>query len=216
MLSSSESNKPAAPASMAHRSTFNAMDWSSNPMDVCELFLVTPTLLTWFQPVSIAMMYFNNFKMRAVLLGLLLSLISACSGGSSGGGNVSNGGSTPPSPSQITSKNVIPVTVDLGQSGNAVNQLFASVTLCQPGSTTQCQTIDHVLVDTGSTGLRVFSAAIPATMNLGRLTGPGGLPLLNCAQFIDTTYAWGPVAAADVVLGGETATSVPQPPVPKH
>jgi hypothetical protein len=155
------------------------------------------------------MMYFNNFMIRSVLMGLLVSLISACGGGSSGGGNVSNGGSTPPSPSQITSKNVIPVTVDLGPSGNAVNQLFGSVTLCQPGSTTQCQTIDHVLVDTGSTGLRVFSAAIPATMNLGRLTGPGGLPLLNCAQFIDNTYAWGPVAAADVVLGGETATSVP-------
>lgn len=155
------------------------------------------------------MMYFNNFMIRAVLMGLLVSLISACGGGSSGGGNVSNGGSTPPSPSQITSKNVIPVTVDLGQSGNAVNQLFASVTLCQPGSTSQCQTIDHVLVDTGSTGLRVFSAAIPAAMNLGRLTAPGGSPLLNCVQFVDNTYAWGPVVAADVVLGGETAASVP-------
>ena len=31
----------------------------------------------------------------------------------------------------------------------------------------------------------------------------------ECVQFGDTSYAWGPVLFADVVIGGETATSVP-------
>jgi hypothetical protein len=143
------------------------------------------------------MIYFNKFMMRALVVGFVVSVVTACGGGST------------PSSSQVTPNNVVPVTVDLGPSGNSVNQLFASVTLCQPGSTSQCQTIDHVMVDTGSSGLRVFSAAIAPTMNLGRLTGSGGFPLLNCAQFVDNTYAWGPVVAADVVLGGKTAASLP-------
>ncbi len=151
------------------------------------------------------MMYFNNFMIRTLCVGLLVSLISAC-----GGGGGSTSPSSPSSPSTpVASSNVIPLTVDLGPAGNDVNQLFASVTLCQPGSTSQCQTIDHVMVDTGSTGLRVFSAAIGSAVKLPRLNAASGFPLLNCVQFVDNTYAWGPVAAADVVLGSKTAASVP-------
>jgi hypothetical protein len=145
------------------------------------------------------MPYSNNFMIRTVAAVLLLSLLGACGGG---GGAAS-------SSSPAAASNVIPVTVDLGPSGNDVNQLFATVTVCQPGSASQCQTIDHVMVDTGSTGLRVFSAAIAPALNLPRMTGSSGLPLLNCAQFVDNSYAWGPVAVADVVLGGKTAASIP-------
>ena len=144
------------------------------------------------------MIYFSNPMLRAVLMVLAVSIISACGGG----------GSTSSS-NQTTPNNIVPVTVDLGPSGNDINQLFASVTLCQPGSTSQCQTIDHVMVDTGSTGLRVFSTAIAPALNPGRVTGSSGLPLLNCVQFVDNTYAWGPVVALDIVLGGKTAASVP-------
>src|SRR5674476_266255 len=102
--------------------------------------------------MSMSMIYFNKSVMRAVVVGFVVGMLTACGGGSTS------------SPSQVTPNNVVPVTVDLGPSGNSVNQLFASVTLCQPGSTSQCQTIDHVMVDTGSSGLRVFSAAIAPTM----------------------------------------------------
>nr|WP_249193126.1 DUF3443 family protein [Burkholderia cenocepacia] len=40
---------------------------------------------------------------------------------------------------------------------NAQNVLYTSVTICMPG-TSNCQTIDNVLVDTGSFGLRLFNS----------------------------------------------------------
>jgi hypothetical protein len=48
-----------------------------------------------------------------------------------------------------------------------------------------------------------------SSLNLTRLTGTAGFPLLNCVQFVDNTYAWGPVVSADILLGGKTAASVP-------
>ena len=107
--------------------------------------------------------------------------------------------------------NTMVVMVDAGpdNSGYNVNRLYASVTICHPGSSTLCQTIDHVLVDTGSTGLRLLSSTVPGSLNLTRLTGNTGFPLLSCVQFVDNTVAWGPVVSADVVFSGKTATSVP-------
>ncbi len=154
-------------------------------------------------------MYFNKFFFRAVVVSLAASLVAACGGG--GNDAVSGGGPivTAPAPSPGGSGNVLPVVVDSGPAGNSVNRLYTSVTVCQPGSSTLCQTIDHVLVDTGSTGLRLLSSVMSAGLNLPRLTGNSGLPLLNCAQFVDNTFAWGPVGVADVLLGGKRAASVP-------
>ena len=94
-------------------------------------------------------MCFNNFLIRALSATVLAGLIASCGGG--GGGSAS---APPPPPT-----NILPVTVDLGptdengKSVNAANTLYTTVTVCQPGSSTNCTTIDHVLVDTGSTGL---------------------------------------------------------------
>ena len=142
-------------------------------------------------------MYFSNFFSRALVAALPVILVTACGGGDG------------PAPTPNL-PNVINVTVDAGPSGSGynVNRLYTTVKICQPG-TTQCQTIDHVLVDTGSTGLRLLSSAMAPDLNLSRLTGGGRSPLLNCVQFVDLTYAWGPVATADIVLGGKTATNVP-------
>jgi hypothetical protein len=142
---------------------------------------------------------------KVAFLTLLLGLLNACGGGGGGGTAGTPGSVTPP----VTASNVMAVVVDSGVAGNAVNQLFASVKVCQPGNASQCVTIDHLLVDTGSTGLRVFASAIPSSVNLPRLTAASGLPLLDCVQFIDNTFAWGPVASADLVLGGKTAATVP-------
>ncbi|MGA7179374.1 MAG: DUF3443 family protein [Thiobacillaceae bacterium] len=58
--------------------------------------------------------------------------------------------------------NQVPLVVDAGPSGaNAINAPYVSVTLCAPG-TTNCQTIDHVLVDTGSSGLRILASVLNA------------------------------------------------------
>lgn len=160
--------------------------------------------------VSISKMYFNNILVRAAALALAALLLTACGGGGGSGPVQSapslNGLPTPPAVS-----NLLSVTVDTGPSGTGynVNRLYATVSICAPGSTTRCQTIDHVLVDTGSTGLRLLSSVIASDLNLSRLTGSTGFPLLSCVQFVDNTHAWGPVVTADVVLSGKTAGSVP-------
>jgi len=84
------------------------------------------------------------------------------------------------------------------------NGAFANVTLCVPG-TSNCQTIGGVLVDTGSFGLRLLKSAV--TLPLAPLTS-GGSTINNCVQFVDGSFLWGQVAAADVHLAGEQASSV--------
>ena len=86
------------------------------------------------------------------------------------------------------------------------NVPFTSVTVCLPGTTT-CQTIDHVVVDTGSTGLRLLSSVL--TLTLPATTVTGGQPLLNCVKFLDNTYMWGSVATADLLMGDVSSLSAP-------
>ena len=150
-------------------------------------------------------MYYRKFFWRANSMALLLSLVTAC-----GGGGNSVPTPTTPTPEPVLN-NMLGVTVDSGPvgTGTNVNRLYAAVKICQPG-TSQCQTIDHMLVDTGSSGVRFLAGVLAPSLNLSRLTvGTSGLPLLNCVQFVDNTFAWGPVAKADIVLGGKLAPSVP-------
>jgi len=110
-------------------------------------------------------------------------------------------------PAAVT--NAVPVTVDGGPTGRSVNIPFVSVTVCRPGSSSQCQTIDHVLLDTGSTGLRLLSSVLSPTLGLSASSSSTGLPLLNCAQFLDNSFTWGPVVSADVSLGGNAVANLP-------
>jgi Protein of unknown function (DUF3443) len=84
--------------------------------------------------------------------------------------------------------------------------LFTSVTVCVPGSTTSCQTIDHIQVDTGSYGLRLLAPVLTVTLPVETLSS--GNSLVQCTQFVDG-YSWGPVTLADVQIAGETAKSLP-------
>lgn len=81
----------------------------------------------------------------------------------------------------------------------AANAPYTSVTVCVPGTST-CQTIDHVLVDTGSFGLRLMSSVLNSNMVLPAVQ-VSGAALFECAQFADG-YAWGAVRNADVKIGG--------------
>src|SRR5262249_6083252 len=40
------------------------------------------------------------------------------------------------------------------------NAAYTNIKICAPGDETNCQVIDHVQVDTGSTGLRIASKAV--------------------------------------------------------
>src|ERR1700678_1709958 len=117
------------------------------------------------------------------------------------------GGSSHTTPNTITSTgtNVAPISVNGGPTGDYADAAFASVTLCVPGTST-CQTVDGVLVDTGSFGLRVLSSAL-TSISLPQQSS-GGNPVAECFTFLDS-YTWGPVQTADVQIGSETASSVP-------
>jgi Protein of unknown function (DUF3443)/Bacterial Ig-like domain (group 2) len=113
--------------------------------------------------------------------------------------------------------NVMPITVNgslcnADPSLNYLNKPCVSVTICTPGSTTECQTIDDILLDTGSYGLRIFLNSSPTnslvTIPLTAIASGSGF-LANCARFGDGSVDWGPVKLADVVLGNERANNVP-------
>ena len=147
----------------------------------------------------------------AILLPCLA--LTACGGGGGGGG----GGSTNP---QSNAANQIPVVVDAGPPGaNAINALYASATICAPG-TSNCQTIDHLLVDTGASGVRILASAMQQGVlaALPQATNGSAQPVAECMQFV-SGYTWGSVRAADIKLGGETAAGamiqvIPDPNAP--
>lgn len=141
----------------------------------------------------------------SLLIATFAGALYACGGGGGGGAVGSTGGGvvTPPPAS-----NAIPVTVDTGPSGGEVNLLYTNVTICTPG-TSVCQTIDHVLLDTGSSGLRLLSSVLSPTLNLPAQNSAAGTPLVSCAQFIDGSFTWGPVVRADVLLGSNLASNLP-------
>ena len=112
-------------------------------------------------------------------------------------------GSTTPGTSL---QNFQTITVNAGPSGDYLNGAFTSVTICVPGQSSSCQTISGVLIDTGSSGVRVLSSAL--TLPLPQQNDASGSPLVECAQFLDG-FTWGPVQTADVKLAGEQANAVP-------
>ncbi|HYS64191.1 MAG TPA: DUF3443 domain-containing protein [Paraburkholderia sp.] len=160
--------------------------------------------------------------MQAVMAVALVSAVAACGGGgdssnsnsNNGSGNNTstslNGGSLPASPTQqpiaATAANTVPITVGRGVSG-VINIPTVSVTLCAPGSTTNCQTIDNIQVDTGSFGLRLVSSVVNTSV-LGALpvSTVNGSQLAECATFADG-FTWGTVRTATVTIGGETTTA---------
>jgi hypothetical protein len=142
--------------------------------------------------------------MGATLLRILRcsAAVAVCTAAASCGGGDSGLG---PSPTPPATSNVADIVVDAGPNNNSVNTLFTSVTVCVPGSTTDCQTIDHIQIDTASFGLRILAPVL--TLSLPVQLAADGNSLVECTQFADG-YSWGPVAQADVQIGGESAAAV--------
>ena len=154
-------------------------------------------------------------KLALIGLAQVLLVLAGCGGGSSGiatstsnnGSGSGSGGSQAP--------NAVTMTVDDGPdpaAGYDVDTPFITVTVCAPGSTSNCQVIDHVEVDTGSYGLRIISSVLNTSLASSLPPEVAGAvpsnPIVECTQFADG-FSWGPVKTADVQVGGESAKSVP-------
>lgn len=144
--------------------------------------------------------------MRQIFVLIVLGGLGLAAGCSSGGG------STPTGVPTGGTNNVLSIAVDGGpnpaQNGLYANGAFASATICNPNSTSSCVTVDHLLVDTGSFGLRVLQSAI-STLSLPTVNASNGSAAYDCAAFADGSFLWGPVQKANLTLSGETATNVP-------
>jgi len=151
-------------------------------------------------------------------MGLAL-VLTACGGGGGGsGGSTASTGSTTTTTTTPTLTNFTTLTVDSGPTALTTNPngyiddniAFVSVTICAPGSTTNCQTIDHVEVDTGSTGLRILVSVItPSLLSaLSTETDASSNPVGECLGFVDG-YTFGSVRQADFQIGGESVANMP-------
>src|ERR1700731_5420364 len=128
---------------------------------------------------------------HAVVAVMLVSVVAACGGGggdssSSNSSNTLNGGSLPASPTQqpiaANAANTVPITVGRGVNG-VINIPTVSVTVCPPGTTSNCQVISNIQVDTGSFGLRLVSSVLNTSLlaALPVSTLSGGAQLAECA-----------------------------------
>ena len=152
--------------------------------------------------------------LRIALCALLMLLLTACGGG--GGGTVAStsgiagnaGLSNPP-----TGSNVVPVSVDAGDAAIEPSGAFypdvpyTTVKVCVPG-TSHCATIDHVEVDTGSSGLRLMAASLGTLGSELPAESSGSQQFAECLPFVES-YSWGSVRTVDLYVGGETAHAVP-------
>ena len=111
-------------------------------------------------------------SMRSIITigpALAAMLLCGCIGGS--GTTAAAGDPVPPT------LNSVALTVDGGPAGatGAINHAYVTVKVCVPGSQTQCASIDHVLLDTGSWGLRLVRSVLAAhTVTLNAETDSQG------------------------------------------
>jgi hypothetical protein len=96
----------------------------------------------------------------------------------------------------------------IGNTSGTINIPFVTLTICQPNTST-CATINNVLVDTGSVGLRIFASILTgAGISLAPMTDPStpANSIAECLPFADG-YTWGSVSLATLKIGGETASN---------
>ncbi len=141
-------------------------------------------------------------SVSAVLHLAWLVLLSACIGNNNA---ANNNNAAPPVVNTMT------VTVDGGPAGASgqSNHAYVTVKVCVPGSQTQCANIDHVLLDTGSWGLRLVSSVLAASaIVLNAERDAQNQAIEECVTF-GGGQTWGPVALADVYMAGESAAKLP-------
>ena len=143
-------------------------------------------------------------KARMIRIGALLaaSLLSACIKSHNPTAAANN--------SVSTTLNTVALTVDSGPTAatGQINHAYVTLKVCASGQT-QCASIDHVLVDTGSSGLRLVRSVLTAGgVTLSGETDSQGQAIEECMTF-GGGQTWGPVALADVTVAGEVAEKLP-------
>lgn len=113
-----------------------------------------------------------------------------------------------PAPNNITpGSNQALITVEqmpaLNGLVSTVDIPYTTVTICNP-NTAQCIAVPHVLVDTGSFGLRILDSALTG-LNLPPVTS-SNIPLYECAYFINS-FTFGAVVSGNIQLAGLTTTA---------
>jgi hypothetical protein len=148
-----------------------------------------------------------NITSRLPLFVLFAALLvsAGCNMNANGSsGNGSEAPPPPPPPQTPTAPNELPIVVGAGTGSSPdMNRPLVSVTICVPGTAT-CQTIDNVLVDTGSTGLRLFESVVTIPVPREQLSATN--TFYECESF-ESGDTWGPLATADIKLSGEVAPS---------
>ena len=148
----------------------------------------------------------HSMRLSLVLVAGAAMLLGACKGSHTGAQSNAGGNTI-----ATAAGNVATITVSAGpNAATAVNTLYTSVTVCAPGSTTNCQKIDNIQVDTGASGLRILASALSPTLAaaLPLMVDAGNSTIVECTQYA-AGYAWGPVATADMSIASEKAASLP-------
>lgn len=157
----------------------------------------------------------SRFLWRSLVPAAVLAFVLVACGGGGGGSSsdsstasASGSSSTASSSSSAASLDSNAVAVTVSSVLEGVNQPLVSVTVCEPGTDT-CQTVDNVLLDSGSSGLRLFATALDSTF-VSALTAQtqSGVALAECAHF-GSGNLWGSVKQVDLVMNGEKASSLP-------
>lgn len=157
-------------------------------------------------------------NIKLIIVTAICLNIVACGGGGSGTSGGNNGPYNPPAPTPATptpvptSGNFAHILISQGNSGicNNINIPCVSVTICQPGNPNNCDTVNNILVDTGSYGLRVFRSLLTNTGNSLVTMQSGGSSVAECVSYADGHSNWGPVQYAVVNMGGiSTVESIP-------
>lgn len=158
-----------------------------------------------------------NWLRTALAVAWVSAVLVACGGGNSTQVTYSGPGTLPgvaPVAVVVQAEPTGPNTTEVLVTGEfapgAANIPYVTVTVCTPGSSSQCATIDHVILDTGSYGLRVFSSKVQALgLPAVQLTAsPINGTAVECYPFV-VGGLWGPLAYADVLIAGESASNIP-------
>jgi len=123
-----------------------------------------------------------------------------------------------PTPTPTPVLNTATVTLDAGPAAlgvgpngyTAFNEPYVTITICAPGSASNCQTIDHIILDTGSVGLRIIQPVLNASLlaALPTQSDASHNAVGECYQYVNS-FAFGSVRHADFSIAGEKVANMP-------
>jgi hypothetical protein len=93
------------------------------------------------------------------------------------------------------------------------DQPYTNVKVCAPGSTTNCQIFDHIIVDSGSDGMRLVASSVKSALLHAMPTVTTGTAraqrvVTECEVYV-SSYTYGPLKTADVYIAGKIVKGFP-------